>query len=82
MLQIAEQFHREEQPLHQRQASLRAIAYDAGVSLNDRQVKWLDKQGERAAHNLKDGYTRVNPPASRSQSGCGKKSSFLAASIS
>ena len=56
MLQIAEQFHREEQPLHQRQASLRSIAYDAGVSLNDRQVKWLDKQGERAAHNLKDGY--------------------------
>ena len=56
MLKIAEQFHREEHPLHQRQASLRSIAYDAGVSLNDRQVKWLDKQGERAAHNLKDGY--------------------------
>ena len=56
MLQIADQFHREEQPLHQRQASLRAIAYDAGVSLDHRQVKWLDKQGERAAHNLKDGY--------------------------
>ena len=56
MLQIAEQFHHEEQPLHRRQASLRAIAYDAGVSLDHRQVKWLDKQGERAAYNLKDGY--------------------------
>lgn len=56
MLQLAEQFQYEKQPLHQRQASLRAIAYDAGVSLDHRQVKWLDKQGERAAHNLKDGY--------------------------
>lgn len=56
MFKIAEQLHYEEQPLHQRQASLRAIAYDAGVSLDHRQVKWLDKQGERAAHNLKDGY--------------------------
>ena len=54
--EAAQRFHREEQPMHQRQASLRSIAYDAGVSLNDRQVKWLDKQGERAAHNLKDGY--------------------------
>lgn len=56
MHQIAEQFHREEQPLHQRQASLRAIAYDAGVSLDNRQIKWIDKQGERVVHNLKDGY--------------------------
>ena len=56
MLQIAEQFHHEEQPLHRRQASLRAIAYDAGVSLDHRQVKWLDKQGERAAYSLRDGY--------------------------
>jgi len=56
MFKIAEQLHYAEQPLHQRQASLRAIAYDAGVSLDHRQVRWLDKQGERAAHNLKDGY--------------------------
>ena len=56
MLQIAEQFHHEKQPLHRRQASLRAIAYDAGVSLDHRQIRWLDKQGERAAYSLKDGY--------------------------
>ena len=56
MHQIAEQFQREEQPLHQRQASLRSIAYNAGVSLNDRQIRWLDKEAERAIHDWKDGY--------------------------
>ena len=56
MHQIAEQFQREEQPLHQRQASLRSIAYNAGVSLDNRQIRWLDKEAERAIHDWKDGY--------------------------
>ena len=54
--EAAQRFHREEQPMHQRQASLRAIAYNAGLSLNDRQVKYLDQEAERAINNWKDGY--------------------------
>ena len=54
--EAAQKFHRDELALHQRQASLRAIAYNAGLSLNDRQVKYLDKEAEREIHNWKDGY--------------------------
>jgi len=61
MRQIAEQYHREEQPLHQRQAPLRAIAYDAGVSLDHRQIRWLEKEAERAIHDWKDGYDASEP---------------------
>jgi len=46
MYEVAQGFHRDDHPLHRRQASIRAFAHRAGASLTPHQIKWIDKQAE------------------------------------
>ena len=52
----AVELHRQEQPIRQRHASIRAFAYGENFSLKDNEIRFIDKQAERQLHDWKDGY--------------------------